>query len=63
MLRTAAGQTRVLENHGSPNHALAVRLTALVSNRAAAGAKVTVRAGSLRQKVETSATGTSHQLS
>jgi Flp pilus assembly protein TadD len=55
VLRLPDGTVRVLENRGSPHHALAVRLSGLVSNRGGVGAKVTVRAGSLRQRAETSA--------
>ncbi|HET7619794.1 MAG TPA: FG-GAP-like repeat-containing protein, partial [Vicinamibacterales bacterium] len=39
---------------GSRNHAVRVTLAARVSNRSAAGAKVEIRAGSLRQMLETS---------
>lgn len=40
---------------GNKNRSLRVRLAARVSNRSAIGAKVEIRAGSLRQKLETSA--------
>jgi tetratricopeptide (TPR) repeat protein len=39
---------------GSRNNALKVLLTSKVSNRSALGAKIEVRAGSLKQKIETS---------
>ena len=39
---------------GNRNRSLAVRLAARVSNRSAVGSKVEIRAGSLRQKLETS---------
>jgi hypothetical protein len=55
VLRLASGALRVLESTGSPHHALAVRLAGLVSNRNGVGSKVTLRAGSLRQRLETSA--------
>jgi lipoprotein NlpI len=56
VLRLASGAVRVLSSRGGANHALAVRLSGLVSNRNGVGAKVTLRAGSLRQRLETSAT-------
>jgi tetratricopeptide (TPR) repeat protein len=47
---------RYLENEGGNlNHSFAVDLTGRVSNRGGVGAKVEIRAGSLRQKLETSA--------
>jgi Flp pilus assembly protein TadD len=49
------GGLRVLENQGGKNHALRVSLAGLVSNRSGVGAKVEMRSGSLRQKLETSA--------
>ena len=55
VVRLASGAVCVLLNRGGVNHALAVRLAGLVSNRNGVGAKVTVRAGSLRQRLETSA--------
>ena len=42
-------------NGGSRNPSVRVRLTGRVSNRSGAGAKIDVRAGSLRQRLETSA--------
>ena len=54
-IRTDAGTLRLLRNDGGSRHAsLRVRLTARVSNRSAAGAKVELRAGSLRQVLEIS---------
>ena len=48
------GALRFWENQGGgPNHLARVRLAGLVSNRSAIGAKVEMRAGSLRQKLET----------
>jgi len=47
---------RVLENRGgSRNRSFALRLRGRVTNRDGVGAKVEIRAGSLRQKLETSA--------
>jgi Tfp pilus assembly protein PilF len=52
----AAGSARVWRNDGGNGHrALPVTLVARVSNRSALGTKVEVRAGSLRQTLETSA--------
>jgi tetratricopeptide (TPR) repeat protein len=47
------GGVRVLESRGARHRSLAVRLSARVSNRSAVGAKVEMRAGSLRQRAET----------
>jgi Tfp pilus assembly protein PilF len=56
VLRSPSGALRVLRNDGgSKNHSLRVRLAGRVSNRNAVGAKIDIRAGSLRQKLETSA--------
>jgi len=53
--RTAAGALRVLVNDGgNTNRSLSVGLAARVSNRSAIGAKVDLRAGSLRQRLEVS---------
>jgi tetratricopeptide (TPR) repeat protein len=52
--RLAGGELRRWGARGSRNYSLGVALTARVSNRSAAGAKVEVRAGSLRQKLERS---------
>ncbi len=50
------GRLRVLENRGgNRNRSYALRLRGRVSNRDGVGAKVEIRAGSLRQKLETSA--------
>jgi hypothetical protein len=54
LLRLPSGALRVWENQGGGrNRSLTVRLAGLVSNRSAVGAKVEMRAGSLRQKLET----------
>jgi Flp pilus assembly protein TadD len=54
--RDANGALRVLENGGGTHRGLRVSLSGLASNRGGIGAKVEMRAGSLRQKLETSAT-------
>jgi tetratricopeptide (TPR) repeat protein len=57
VLRDASGRLRVLRNDGgSQNASVRVRLGARVSNRSAIGAKIELRAGSLRQILETSST-------
>ena len=54
-IRTSAGALRLLRNAGGTRNAsLRVRLSARVSNRSAVGTKVEVRAGSLRQVLESS---------
>jgi len=56
VLRAADGALKVWRNEGgSRNHSLRVDLTGRVSNREGVGAKVEMRAGSLRQKLETAA--------
>jgi Flp pilus assembly protein TadD len=56
VLGHASGAVTVAINEGGSAHrAQALRLTGRVSNRGAAGAKIEVRAGSLRQRVETMA--------
>jgi tetratricopeptide (TPR) repeat protein len=56
LLRLSTGALRVWRNDGGNKlHALRVRLEAQQSNRTGAGTKVDVRAGSLRQRFETSA--------
>ena len=55
VLRDTDGTIRAWKNAGSNrNTSLHVTLTARVSNRSGAGAKVEIRAGSLRQTIETS---------
>jgi cytochrome c-type biogenesis protein CcmH/NrfG len=55
VVRESTGRLRVWKNDGGERNAsLRVRLTGRVSNRSALGAKVDLRAGSLRQAVETS---------
>jgi hypothetical protein len=54
-IRTADGRLRILRNDGgNKNTSLRVRLAPRVSNRSGTGAKVELRAGSLRQVLETS---------
>jgi Tfp pilus assembly protein PilF len=56
VLRLSTGALRVWKNDGGNRlHSLRVRLEAQQSNRSGAGTKVDVRAGSLRQRFETSA--------
>jgi len=55
VVRLRSGALRFWENQGGRNHSIRVRLAGLVSNRSGLGAKVEMRAGSLRQKLETSA--------
>ncbi|PYQ07438.1 MAG: hypothetical protein DMF83_09615 [Acidobacteria bacterium] len=53
VVRLASGALRFWQNQGGRNHSLTVRVAGLVSNRSGVGAKVEMRAGSLRQKLET----------
>lgn len=54
VVATVAGQLAVLRNNGgNANRSISVRLTGRVSNRSGIGAKVELRAGSLRDRVET----------
>jgi hypothetical protein len=54
LVRESTGRLRVWRNDGGERNAsLRVRLTGRVSNRSALGAKVDLRAGSLRQTLET----------
>lgn len=55
VLAGASGVAIWRNDGGSRNHALAVALNARVSNRGALGSKVEIRAGSLRQMLETAA--------
>ena len=56
VLREADGRLLLLRNDGGDRHgSLRARLTARVSNRSAIGAKIEMRAGSLRQSLELSA--------
>jgi tetratricopeptide (TPR) repeat protein len=53
VVRLTNGGLRIWRNEGgNRNHSVRVRLAARVSNRSAVGAKVELRAGSLRQKLE-----------
>jgi tetratricopeptide (TPR) repeat protein len=54
--RLASGDLRVYWNEGGHNASVRVALAGRVSNRSAVGAKVELRAGALKQKLETSAT-------
>src|SRR5262249_32177300 len=56
VLRGAKGELAVRRNDGgSRNHSLRVDLTGRVSNRQGVGARVEMRSGSLRQRLETAA--------
>jgi hypothetical protein len=55
LVATAKGLRRLANEGGNRNHSFAVRLAGRVSNRGGVGAKVDIRAGSLRQKIETQA--------
>ena len=56
IIARAGTETRLWRNDGGSTHrAVAVSLAARVSNRSGFGAKVEIRAGSLRQQLETSA--------
>jgi Tfp pilus assembly protein PilF len=55
VIRESNGRVRAWRNDGNaPNASLRVRLTGRVSNRSGLGAKLDLRAGSLRQTLETS---------
>lgn len=56
ILRDRTGLVRAWKNGGGRNRSLRVALSARVSNRSALGAKVELRAGSLRQMIATSST-------
>ena len=56
MMRTAAGLKIFRNDGGSRARSLRVHLTSRVSNRSAIGTKIEVRAGSLRQRLESYAT-------
>jgi tetratricopeptide (TPR) repeat protein len=54
VVRAVSGEIRILRNNGgNANQVVRVRLVGKVSNRSGVGSKVEVRAGSLRQKLET----------
>ncbi|MEO7274641.1 MAG: FG-GAP-like repeat-containing protein, partial [Vicinamibacterales bacterium] len=56
VVRLSSGDLRVWRNDGgNANHSILVRLTGRVSNRNGVGAKIDLRAGSLRQRREASA--------
>jgi Flp pilus assembly protein TadD len=53
LVRTQAGIRLMRNEGGNRNRSVRAHLTARVSNRSAAGAKIEMRAGSLRQRLET----------
>jgi tetratricopeptide (TPR) repeat protein len=53
VVRLAGGALRVLRNDGGTNASIRVALTGRVSNRNGVGAKLEMRAGALKQKLET----------
>ena len=55
LVRLAPGGLRLWKNGGSANTSLRVRLAGRVSNRSGVGSKIEMRAGSLRQMMETTA--------
>jgi Tfp pilus assembly protein PilF len=55
LVATPSGLHRLVNDGGNRNHSFAVKLAGRVSNRGGIGDKVEIRAGSLRQKLETSA--------
>jgi cytochrome c-type biogenesis protein CcmH/NrfG len=55
LVATSSGLRRLVNDGGNRNHSFAVKLAGRVSNRGGVGNKVEIRAGSLRQKLETSA--------
>jgi tetratricopeptide (TPR) repeat protein len=55
VVRTNTGEVHAWRNQGGTNTSIRVRLTGRVSNRSGLGSKVEIRAGSLRQRLETSA--------
>jgi tetratricopeptide (TPR) repeat protein len=56
IVRFTSGRVRAWRNDGPSQRSVTVRLTPRVSNRSAIGASVEIRAGSLRQRIETMAT-------
>jgi len=55
LLATPSALRRLVNEGGNRNRSFAVQLAGRVSSRGGVGAKVEIRAGSLRQKIETSA--------
>jgi Tfp pilus assembly protein PilF len=55
LLATPSGLRHFVNDGGNRNRSFAVRLAGRVTNKGGVGAKVEIRAGSLRQKIETSA--------
>jgi Tfp pilus assembly protein PilF len=55
LVSTPSGLRRLVNEGGNRNRSFAVQLAGRVSSRGGVGAKVEIRAGSLRQKIETSA--------
>jgi cytochrome c-type biogenesis protein CcmH/NrfG len=55
LLATPSSLRRLVNEGGNRNHSFAVQLAGRVTNKGGVGAKVEIRAGSLRQKIETSA--------
>jgi cytochrome c-type biogenesis protein CcmH/NrfG len=55
LVATPSGLRRLVNEGGNHNRSFAVQLAGRVTNKGGVGAKVEIRAGSLRQKIETSA--------
>ena len=54
IFRFSTGELKIARNDGgNRNRSLKLQLTSRISNRSAAGAKIEIRAGSLKQKLET----------
>jgi tetratricopeptide (TPR) repeat protein len=56
LVALAGGTFRLLVNGKSPNRSVKIALTGRISNRNAIGVKLDLRAGALRQRIETSST-------
>ncbi len=55
LVATPSGARLLVNEGGNRNHSFALTLEGRISNKSAVGAKIDLRAGSMRQKIETSA--------